>query len=110
MLDMWSFIEECVEKLSPEEAEKLKAANHGYLPQFHGFDGNNEAALMSIALFMVETMNRFERFKKRDFNSHSPTADRYGRMAAAFEPMRAGLGLGRSLSVDNIIALIKSQR
>lgn len=110
ILDMWSFIEERAEKLSPEEAEKLKAANHGHLPKFHGFDGNNETTLMSIAQFLVEKMNRFARFKKRDFNSHSPTAARYGRMAAAFEPMRANLGLGRSLSVDNIIALIKSER
>lgn len=74
VLDMWDFIEGRAEKLSPEEAEKLKAANHGFLPKFVGFDGNNEATLMSIS-----------RFKGRDFNSHAPTAARYRRMAEAFQ-------------------------
>ncbi len=106
-LDMWDFIEARIEKLTPEEVEKLKAAHYGYLPQFVGFDGNNEAKLMHIARFMVEKMDRFSRFKNRDFNSHSPTADRYRRMAAAFQPIRAKLGMGRELSVDQIIELLK---
>ncbi|MGJ7520228.1 YfbU family protein [Variovorax sp. LT1P1] len=109
-LDMWDFIEACVEKLSPEETEKLKASNYGYLPKFAGFDGNNEASLMSIARFLVEKMNRFSRFKERDFNSHAPTAARYRRMTIAFEPVRATLGFGRDLGVDRIIELLKVER
>jgi hypothetical protein len=105
-LDMWDFIEGCIEKLTPEETERLKAANHGYLPRFRGFDGNNETSLMSIARFLVEKMDRFSRFKKSDFNSHAPTADRYRRMTTAFEPIRVTLGFGRNLSVDQIIELI----
>ena len=109
-LDMWDFIEGCIEKLSPEETERLKAANHGYLPKFAGFDGNNEGSLMGIAHFMVDQMNRFSRFKKRDFNSHAHTAARYRRMTTAFEPIRATLGFGRDLSVDQIIELLKVER
>lgn len=109
-LDMWDFIEARLEKLSDEDAEKLKAANYGYIPQFAGFDGNNEATLMSIARFLVEKMDRFSRFKKRDFNSHAPTADRYRRMTAAFEPIRATLGFGREMGIDQIIALLKVER
>lgn len=109
-LDMWDFIEARLEKLSDEDAEKLKAANYGYIPQFAGFDGNNEATLMSIARFLVEKMDRFSRFKKRDFNSHAPTADRYRRMTAAFEPIRATLGFGREMGIDQIIALLKFER
>ncbi len=109
-LDMWDFIEGCIEKLTPEETERLKAANHGYLPKFAGFDGNNEATLMSIARFLVEKMGRFSRFKKRDFNSHAPTADRYRRMTNAFEPIRVTLGFGRDLGVDQIIGLLKVER
>lgn len=109
-LDMWDFIEGRIEKLTPEENEHLKAANHGYLPKFAGFDGNNESSLMSIASFIVEKMGRFSRFKKHDFNSHAPTAVRYRRMTTAFEPIRKTLGFGRDLGVDQIIELLKVER
>ena len=109
-LDMWDFIEGCIEKLKPSELERLKAANHGYVPTFRGFDGNNETSLLSIARFLVEKMDRFSRFKGRDFNSHAPTAGRYRRMAAAFEPIRANLGFGRTMSVDDILELLKVER
>lgn len=105
-LDMWNFIESRIEKLTQEEAERLKAANHDYLPMFVGFDGNNETSLLSIARFMVQKMDRFSRFKKRDFNSHAPTSTRYKRMTAKFEQMRASLGFGRDLTVDQIIELL----
>lgn len=108
-LDMFDFIEGCIEKLTPEEIERVKAAHHGYLPQFQGFDGNEEGTLMSIARFMVEKMGRFDRFKKRDFNSHTLTAPRYRRMTKAFEPIRATLGFGRGLSVDQIIEVLKAK-
>jgi uncharacterized protein YfbU (UPF0304 family) len=109
-LDMWDFIEGCIEKLTPEETERLKAANYGCLPTFAGFDGNNESSLMSIARFIVDKMDRFSRFKKRDFNSHAPTAARYSRMSKEFEPIRATLGFGRDLGVDQIIELLKVVR
>jgi uncharacterized protein YfbU (UPF0304 family) len=106
-LDMWDFIEGSIERLTPKETERLKDANNGYLPKFAGFDGNNESSLMGIASFFVEEMGRFSRFKKRDFNSHAPTAARYSRMTKAFEPIRATRGLGLGLSVDQIIELLK---
>ncbi|MBX9900322.1 MAG: YfbU family protein [Burkholderiaceae bacterium] len=108
-LDMWDFIEGCIEKLTPDETERLKAANYGYLPSFAGFDGNNESSLVSITRFIVETMDRFSRFKERDFNSHAPTADRYRRMTTAFEPVRATLGFGRVLGVSQIIELLEAR-
>lgn len=106
-LDMWDFIERSIKKLTLTDIERPKAANHGYLPEFAGFDGNNEGALMSIARFLVEDMDRFPRFKKRDFNSHALTATRYHRMTKAFEPIRTTLGFGRTLGVDQIIELLK---
>ncbi len=109
-LDMFDFIEARLEKMSPEDVEKVKASNHGDLPSFHGFDGNNESELMSIARFLVESMGRFSRFKGRDFNSHSPTAGRYRRMTMAFEPIRANLDFGRDLSAEQIIELLKIER
>jgi uncharacterized protein len=109
-LDMWDFIESCIERLNPEESERLKTANYGHLPKFAGFDGNNESSLMSIARFIVEKMGRFSRFNKRDFNSHAPTSARYRRMTKAFEPIRATLGFGRDLDVDQIIELLRLDR
>ncbi len=106
-LDMWDFIESGIEMLLPEEVERLKATNHGYLPKFRGFDGNNESALMSIAQFLVQKMKRFARFETRDFNSHIPTAETYRRMTKAFEPIRVTLGFGRKLSVDQIVQLLQ---
>ena len=78
--------------------------------EFPGFDGNNEAELMSIARFLVEKMSRFSRFKGRDFNSHSPSAVRQRRMVAAFEPIRATLDLGRQLSASQIIEILEAGR
>lgn len=110
VLDMWSFIEERVEKLEPSDLAKVEAANTGHVPRFAGFDGNNEAELMSIARFLVEKMSRFSRFKGRDFNSHSPSAVRQRRMVAAFEPIRATLDLGRQLSASQIIEILEAGR
>ncbi|WP_287027770.1 YfbU family protein [Herbaspirillum sp.] len=110
VLDMWTFIESRMETLAPEEQEKIKAAHHGYLPQFLGFDGNNESHLMGIAHFLVKDMKRFSRFENRDFNSHLPTAGRYRRMVDAFEPIRKNLGFGRVISVEQIIAILSVDR
>lgn len=65
---------------------------------------------MNITRFIVEKMDRFSRFKDHDFNSHAPTAARYRRMTIAFEPIRATLGFGRGLGVDQIIELLKVER
>ena len=110
VLDMWSFIEERVEKLEPSDLAKVEAANTGHAPRFAGFDGNNEAELMSIASFLVEKMNRFSRFKGRDFNSHSPSVARQRRMVAAFGPTRSTLDLGRQLSASQIIEILEAGR
>jgi hypothetical protein len=110
VLDMWSFIEERIEKLEPSDLERVKAANYGHTPKFAGFDGNNESELMSIARFLVERMNRFTRFKGREFNSHSPSVARHRRMVAAFGPMRATLDFGRQLSASQIIKILEVGR
>lgn len=110
VLDMWSFIEERVEKLESSDLAKVKAASYGHAPKFAGFDGNNETELMSIARFLVEKMNRFSRFKGRDFNSHSPSAARQRHMVAAFEPIRATLDFGRQLSANQIIKILEAGR
>lgn len=109
VLDMWSFIEEAYEDFSA--AEKAAIAETvgplGKHVQFSGFDGNNESSQMSIARFLVNKMDRFSRFKGRDLNSHHPTYNRYSRMVALFEPMRATL-VGHGLSADQVATLLKA--
>jgi uncharacterized protein YfbU (UPF0304 family) len=110
ILDMWSFIEEAIDGMSDEGKAKIKAANMDFLPKFDGFDGNNECELMGIAGFFIRTMNRFQRFKGREINSHYPVAGRYRRMAKAFEPMRKALVTRRQLDADQIVELLQAGR
>jgi uncharacterized protein len=107
ILDMWSFIEYGYAKLSDSEKAQLEEAAKpfGKNPEFRGFDGNNESSYMGTALFLVNELDRFQEFKGRNFNSHSPSIDSYRRMLAAFEPIRNKLEY-RSLSVDELAAIL----
>jgi uncharacterized protein YfbU (UPF0304 family) len=108
VLDMWSFIEEAYTGFNA--AQKASIAEQvgplGKHVQFTGFDGNNESSRMGIAMFLVDNMNSFSRFKGRDLNSHYPTYDRYNSMFELFEPMRKTL-IGHGLSVDQVVTLLK---
>lgn len=108
VLDMWSFMEEAMENMSASDLEAIKAAHYGHLPQFTGFDGNNETDLMSIARFFVKDMKRFTRFTRRDLNSHAPHAEEYARMYKKFRPMRKLLDHRRQLSAAQIIELVEA--
>ena len=107
IMDMWSFIEEAFEKLSADELAILEnELGHSFTKSFIGFCGNTESEHMGIAQFLVEKMDRFSRFKGREFNSHMPILDRYKRMAAIFETIRPKL-IGRGLSVADLIDLLR---
>lgn len=111
VLDMWSFIEEAYETLSPDEKERLahEADPFGTHVQFRGFDGNNETEQLGIARFLIEDLDRFTRFRSCDLNSHMPTVDTYRRMLAVFEPLRRTL-VGRRLSVNELAAVLNGRR
>lgn len=107
-LDMWVFIERAHQGFSTTEKKRIatEVGPLGENPRFIGFDGNTETEHMSVARFLVENMGRFTAMKGRDFNSHVPLVKRYREMTALFDPMRATL-LGRELSVDEVITLLK---
>jgi uncharacterized protein YfbU (UPF0304 family) len=109
VLDMWSFMEEAYEDLSPAQKAAITEQVGPWATdvKFAGFDGNNESSQMGIAYFLVDKMNRFSRFKGRDLNSHCPTYSRYRRMLDAFEPMRASL-VGGGINVQQIVPLLKA--
>lgn len=110
ILDMWSFIEEAYEDFDAAQKSDLeaKAPIFGKGVEFIGFDGNNEADARSIALFLVNDMDRFTRFSDRDLNSHHHVIDSYQRMLAVFEPIRVNV-VGRRLSVDELAQILNAR-
>lgn len=102
-LDMWQFIEEGFDKLSTEE----KSSINSYQAKFIGFDGNNESEFMSIARFFINDLERFQHFKGRDLNSHSPKIGLYRRMYMIFEPIRRTL-YDRSLSKKELELILNA--
>lgn len=110
ILDMWSIIEYAFAKLNAEERKKLarEAEPFGESPTFYGFDGNNESEYMSVAMFLVNQLERFQEFKGRSFNCHHPSLDAHRRMLAVFEPLRASLA-DSSLSVDQLARILKER-
>jgi hypothetical protein len=110
ILEMWSFIEYSYGQLSKEDKEYLEkeAAPFGKDPKFPGFDGNNESEYMGTASFIVNELERFEKFKGRNFNSHCFSIDEYKRMLSVFKNIRVKCGYGPMLAVD--LATILKER
>lgn len=110
VLAMWDHMERGYEALSKKDKNFVatNAAPLGTDVRFLGFDGNNESEHMGIARFLVEKMERFSRFKGRNFNSHMPTLDGYRRMLAVFEGMQKSL-IGGELSAQQIADLLKAE-
>ncbi len=108
VLDMWSFIEEAYESLSPADKSTLETALGSTITvSFPGFDGNDESSQLGIAQFLIEKMGRFTRFDPRNLNSHSNTAYRYRAMLDVFEPIRKTL-IGTKLNVSQLVSLLKA--
>ena len=110
VLDMWDFVESSYERLEAKEKAQLEkdVEFFGKDPKFRGFDGNNETEHLGVARFMIEQMDRFQRFKDRkDLNSHMPSIDTYRRMLDVFQPMRSMLH-GGSLSASQLAAILSA--
>ena len=109
VLELWDSLEHGYERLSKKEKERIEkeAEPFGKHLRFSGFDGNSETSFMGIARFLVEKMNRFERFKGRELNSHFPSVDMYKRMLAVYSPLRNTL-TGGDLNVGQIIAILQA--
>lgn len=107
VLDMWRFIESSYAKLTKKEKSQIVADVGPWATdvKFVGFDGNNESALMTIAMFLVDDMGRFSEFKGRDMNSHCPKSGDYRKMLTVFEPMRASL-IGVPLSATQVTKIL----
>jgi uncharacterized protein len=108
IMDMWMFLEDGYEALSESDKDLVKeqAAPFGTDVRFRGFDGNNEGEHLGIARFLIEKLNRFDRFKDRRLNSHWHSIDTYRRMLRPFEAIRRTLE-GRELTAPEIIDILR---
>ena len=107
LLEMWHFIESGYDNLSHQDKQNLEiaAGARGKDVKFPGFDGNNESEQLGIAQFLIEHLERFQRFKGRDLNSHFPGIDTYRRMWPAFKPTRATLA-GGELTYQQLVKIL----
>jgi|tagenome__1003787_1003787.scaffolds.fasta_scaffold20943806_2 uncharacterized protein YfbU (UPF0304 family) len=110
ILDMWMSIEEAYADLSEADKKRvaIEAEPFGTNVRFEGFDANHEDHY-AIARFLVEDMQRFKYYGKRELNSHHSSVPAYLRMYRIFELMRRGLGNRRRLNANEIIHLLKEQ-
>lgn len=110
ILDMWAFIEHAYSKLDEEQKLALtrNAAPFGENPRFYGFDGNNETEHMSVAMFLVNQLDRFQEFKGRSFNCHHPSLENHRRMLAIFEPLRGTLVNG-PLALEQLTSVLRAR-
>jgi len=74
VMSMYDAIEHALDAGSPAAKE---------IGTFKGFDGNNETKQMSYAQYFC-SKDRFARFAGREFNSHFPSLESYGRMLQAW--------------------------
>jgi uncharacterized protein YfbU (UPF0304 family) len=87
ILEMWEIIEVSYEKLSVRDKDRLNI-DFGH-PTFLGFDGNSESTYISGAHFLIDQLGRFQRFRGRNLNSHTPSSvDRYRAMVEVYYSLR----------------------
>jgi uncharacterized protein YfbU (UPF0304 family) len=109
-LDMWSLLESGYENLYPSEKERVNkdAGPFAGPVLFRGFDGNHEGEYLNVARFLIERLDRYSQFKKRNLNSHGSLVEAYTRMYEIFEPLRNATLGNRGLNADQIIEILKA--
>ncbi len=114
ILEMWDRLETSFDDLIP--AEKARVEEESYrmgAPRFPGFDGNRETELMHIARVLTRPLERWQKFKDRDLNSHMPTsAEIYERMLAVWRPLwdkKLHQTSGYKFTADEIISVMRER-
>ena len=98
ILVMYRVIEDSIRNLPPQDSAQLDS----HYREFHGFDGNNESEHFAVAVFMVDSLDRFEDYRGRNMNSHMPMLDRYRRILATFKQERRANLSGEAFSLDQL--------
>ena len=108
ILTMWRMLVGGYERLSESDRQDVlrEVDPIGGKVKFPGFDGNLESAHLSVAMFLVEDMNRFQELESHYLNSHAPCLDAYRRMLPVFGAVKGYAGMGK----DSIIEVLKAMR
>ena len=110
ILEMWFILEHRLDELSDADRLRvaLEAAPFGPSVRFPGFNGEQEAAYLTRARFLIDEFGLFPIFKGRNLNFRFPTMAAYRRMYKVFEPKRAWTGLwDTELGPTEIIEILK---
>ncbi|MGL5268907.1 MAG: YfbU family protein, partial [Selenomonadaceae bacterium] len=105
-------LERAYDNLSPEDKNcvKIEAEPFGNNVKFSGFCGNTECDYIGVAEFLVNKMNRFQKFVGVELNSHAPMVEIYSRMYSAYRPLKEKMISGMDvLSRESLIAILKEQ-
>ncbi len=110
ILTMWRVIGNSYQRLSEDDQKdvvnqtRARFREDGEL-KFPGFDGNEEASHLLVAMFLVEKMNRFQELNARDLNSHWPMLDEYWKMLSVFRSIKEHFG---GLNKENLIRVLNA--
>lgn len=108
ILQMWRVLNASFKKLIKEEQTcVINALSTNALPEFEGFDGNNDKHY-SNAKTIIHDLNRFDEFKNIDLNSHSSVSlPSYRRMKSIFD--RAERDVKGDVSKEMLIEIFKAE-
>lgn len=107
VLTMWTALERSNERLSDGDRKRVEDAASSRLGKFAGFSVNDEGDHYSAAKILIDRLDRFERFKERDLNSHFPYLGAYRRMLGVFKQLSLEQQAG-DLAVADLIDLLKA--
>ncbi|AHG43286.1 hypothetical protein N018_24850 [Pseudomonas syringae CC1557] len=110
-LEMWERLEEAFANFNDAQIATFGAhANTSIRSlKFPGFDGNNEAELLSITRMLVEQMGRFSRFLGRDLNSHFSASEHYENMYSRYSQIQErSKGFLALLSPEDVAYILRT--
>lgn len=94
ILEMWDVVERTCEKLIEEHIADIGIDIRKADMSFPGFDGNHNAKHWVVADYLINKLDRFERFKGRYLGGAVHPLDGYERMLEEFRDMRGHLNSG----------------
>jgi uncharacterized protein YfbU (UPF0304 family) len=107
VLHMWIAIEIAFDKLSEKEKARVTAETDED-GRFPGFDWNMESDVASIATFMIDKMDLFSRFRKRDLRCVFAKMPLYLRMLTAYKNIASKM-TSDLMSASQLIAVLNAQ-
>jgi hypothetical protein len=105
ILEMWDVIERTFERLSEERIAEIGIDILKADKSFPGFDGNHNAKHWVIADYLINKLDRFERFKGRYLGGAVQPLSGYERMLEVYRDTRSHLDNG-VMTVDQIKAFM----